>query len=67
MNEKEFKNKLVEWIVLNVDESDVPGDEGNGEGLVYNLVQLAINGKDYKRYDYTESVSALLLKHFTIK
>jgi hypothetical protein len=44
--------RIVRWIVKNVDELVVPDDEGNGDALVYNLVHLAREGKIYRRYAY---------------
>jgi len=43
---------LVKWIVQNVSANDVPGDEGNGEGLIYNLVHHVLEGPDYRHFDY---------------
>jgi hypothetical protein len=44
------KKEIVEWIVKNVDDRDVPSDEGNGKALVYNLVHLALDGRDSSIY-----------------
>jgi hypothetical protein len=43
---------IVAWIVANVGSGEVPQDEGNSEALVYNLVQLARNGRPYRKYNY---------------
>ncbi len=43
---------IVAWILENVDASDVPADEGNDEALLYNLVHLAQDGKEYEQYAY---------------
>lgn len=42
------KRRFRDWIVTHVDETLVPTDEGNAEGLIYNLVQ-AVYGTD-ERY-----------------
>jgi hypothetical protein len=46
--------QIVRWIVLNVDANVVPGDEGNGDALIYNMVHLAKEGPTYRHYDYDE-------------
>lgn len=50
MVDEEFQQKLIKWIVQNVDSSIVPADEGNSDALVYNMVQLAMNRDE--RYEY---------------
>jgi len=45
-------NEIVRWIIQNVDARDVPGDESNGPALIYNLVHLAREGKNYRKYNY---------------
>ncbi len=53
MTEEEME-LIARWIVQNVDAADVPGDEGNSEGLVYNLIHHLWDGNDYQQYEYTE-------------
>jgi|WetSurSiteA1Bulk_404760.scaffolds.fasta_scaffold616298_1 hypothetical protein len=48
----EVFGNIIEWIVQNISADDVPGDEGNTEALIYNLVHLAKEGKNYHHYDY---------------
>ena len=36
----EEKAKFIEWIKANVDERVVPGDEGHGDALAFNLIYL---------------------------
>jgi hypothetical protein len=48
--DKIITESIIEWIVLNVSANDVPGDEGNDDALVYNLVHNAM--KDDKQYTY---------------
>jgi hypothetical protein len=48
------KAVIVRWLVENVFAYDVPSDEGSDDGLLWNLVNLAIHGRDYKRYDYSD-------------
>lgn len=43
---------IVRWIIANVDADVVPNDEGNGDALAYNLVQLARHGPAHGRYRY---------------
>lgn len=43
LTEKE-KERFIEWVKSNVDESMVPDDPANGGALVYNLVH-AIRGE----------------------
>lgn len=43
--------KFERWVIENIDSSVVPGDEGNSEALVFNLVH-AIRG-DGEEYDYS--------------
>lgn len=43
---------IIEWIIKNVTTNVVPGDEGNEEALVYNLVHLAAYGSGFRYYDY---------------
>jgi len=47
----EEKLLFEQWIIENVNETIVPGDEGNEAALVYNLVHL-LRG-DCKKYDYS--------------
>jgi len=42
------KERFIEWVKSNIDESIVPDDAGNGGALVFNLVH-AIRG-DNERY-----------------
>lgn len=51
----ENNEEIIKWIINNVDEQVVPCDEGNAEGLVYNLVHLLLDGKKYEPYNYLES------------
>lgn len=53
MNDLE-RETIIRWIVQNVDDREVPLDEGNGDALVYNLVQLARHGRPYEGYHYKE-------------
>lgn len=46
------KTKFKQWVIENVDETVVPIDEGNGNGLKYNLIHLIFG--DGKVYDYKE-------------
>jgi len=48
----EVFDNIIEWIVQNVSATDVPADEGNTEALIYNLIHLARDGKDYHPYNY---------------
>lgn len=45
----EERHLFEKWIVENVDETIVPADEGNGDGLIYNLVQRLRYGKAGER------------------
>jgi len=58
--------EIVRWIVENVDELVVPGDEGNGDALVYNLVHLARAGKDYRPYCYEADQDKEIARGFSI-
>ena len=51
-DKQDFKDRLVAWIVDNVDDRDVPMDEGNSDALIWNLVQLVRHGRPYESYDY---------------
>lgn len=42
--------KFEAWIIANVNDRVVPGDEGNSEALIFNLVHL-VRG-DGERYNY---------------
>lgn len=46
------KQLFERWVIENVDETVVPADEGNPEGLIYNLVHL-IRG-DELQYNYLD-------------
>jgi len=48
----EEKIRFSQFVIENIDAHVVPGDEGNGEALVFNLVH-AIRG-DNERYDYQD-------------
>ncbi len=48
----EERQMIARWVMNNVDETDVPADEGLGDGLRYNLVSLALCGRPYRKYDY---------------
>jgi hypothetical protein len=53
MDNDEFKEKLIQWIVENIDAWDcVPDDEGNTEALIFNLIQLARFGRPCEFYSY---------------
>ncbi len=43
------KEKFIEWIKLNIDETIVPKDRDNGGAIVFNLIH-AIRG-DNERYN----------------
>ncbi len=45
---KDEKEKFIEWVKLNIDESIVPEDPANGGALVFNLIH-AIRG-DNERF-----------------
>jgi hypothetical protein len=45
---------FINWVINNVDERVIPADEGDGEGLVYNLIHLFKDGENYKHYNYEE-------------
>lgn len=47
----EEKSRFKQWVIENVNETIVPGDERNGAALVYNLIHL-LRG-DCKKYDYS--------------
>lgn len=49
-----------EWIISTVTADDVPHDEGNSEALVYNLVHLLMDGREYRRYNYEPDQDAEL-------
>ena len=45
--------RFAQWIIENVDDTLVPNDEGNGDALVYNIVQRLRFGKERaSRYTY---------------
>ena len=46
------KERFIEWVKSNIDETIVPQDAGNGGALVFNLVN-AIRG-NRERYSGTE-------------
>lgn len=60
----EKQEAIVRWIIRDVDACDVPQDEGNNKALLYNLVQLARNGRPYTAYNYEqeqdEEIAALM-------
>jgi len=64
MEDLEFKEKLIEWIVRNIDANIVPNDEGSDEGIIYNMVQKAMFGDDQKYYDYSEECENFLKELF---
>ncbi len=41
------KEKFIEWVKSNIDESIVPEDAGNGGALIFNLIH-AIRGDNEK-------------------
>lgn len=43
------KERFIEWVKLNIDETIIPDDTNNGGALVFNLVH-AIRG-DRERYN----------------
>ena len=63
--EEKFIDKLVKWILENVDGTDVPNDEGNDDALKYNLVHLAVEGKGYKHYEYLPRQDAEIEKWYS--
>lgn len=54
---------IVRWIIENVTAADVPPDEGNEAALIYNLAQLAMNGRPYEAYSYKEEQDKFLIAH----
>ncbi len=46
----EEKARFVRWVIENLDDRIVPGDEGNGDALVYNIVHMICGDRD--RYHY---------------
>jgi hypothetical protein len=48
----EQKELFKRWIIENVDDNVVPGDEGDGDALAYNLIQLLYYGNAGKMYSY---------------
>ncbi len=62
MTEQEIE--LIErWIVQNVSADYVPGDEGNTEGLIYNLIALLREWpEDKARYRYTAEHNAVVME-----
>lgn len=51
-DEKRF---LIRWIIENVDAGMVPSDEGNTDGLIWNMVQYVLHDGTIERYRYDES------------
>jgi hypothetical protein len=43
---------IRKWLVENVDERVVPGDEGNGDALLFNLITLLETGEADDLYEY---------------
>ena len=50
------KEEIIRWLVRNVDASLVPGDEGNTEALLYNLIHKVL--EDGKIYSYHKEQDA---------
>ena len=48
----EEKARFSQWLIENIDETVVPGDEGNGDALVYNLVQCIRIGDVEQAWTY---------------
>lgn len=46
----EEKVRFGRWVIENIDARIVPGDEGNSDALVYNIVHLIYGNSD--RYHY---------------
>lgn len=51
MDAKERKI-FEQWIIENIDETVVPADEGNGDALAYNIIQVLYYGKKAVMYNY---------------
>lgn len=51
---------IVRWIVENVTAAEVPPDEGNERALIYNLIQLARNGRPYEKYVYGDDQDKII-------
>ena len=56
--------RFCQWIIAHVDAQDIPGDEGNTEALVYNLVHKLRDGDDYQRYCYAADQDAEIAQWF---
>ena len=48
----EEKLLFIKWVTMNINNSIVPPDEGNTEGLIFNLIQLIIGSEE--RWCYEE-------------
>jgi hypothetical protein len=47
------KEIIQNWILTEIPEVDVvPGDEGSVDGLIYNLIHLLHEGRDFRHYHY---------------
>lgn len=65
------KSIIKKWIIKNIDDRVVPMDEGNGDGLVYNMIMLLELGHgeefrnsmyNYKRHQHEKLVEWGLLE-----
>ena len=54
----EVTETVVDWIIGNVDVNVIPIDEGDEDALVYNLVHLARDGRDFEHYNYESAQDA---------
>lgn len=57
------KTRLEQWIIENIHPDWVPADDGNTDGLAYNLI-MAIRGSD-ERYEYKDEQDAEIEALFT--
>ena len=46
----EEKARFVQWVIENITDNHVPGDEGNEEGLIFNIVHAILGDNDLYGY-----------------
>jgi hypothetical protein len=56
----EDRAKIEAWILNEVSAAVVPSDEGNEEALIYNLIHLLRDGRDFEPYSYKPEQDAEL-------
>ncbi len=64
-SEEKYKFKM--YLIQNRYWKIVPSDEGNDDALLYNLIHLIDDGKDFEPYSYLPKQDKEILSFITVE